>query len=81
MGYSACRALARYPESEIIIHDNLSKGRLENISPLLRECPNVTLILWENADIRDYAKCKVVGEQYQPGVVGHLAAIVDVFTI
>lgn len=82
VGYSACRALARrYPESKIIIHDNLSKGRSENISLLLRECPNVTLILWENTDIRDYAKFEAVQRQYQLGVVVHLAAIVDAFTI
>jgi nucleoside-diphosphate-sugar epimerase len=81
VGYSAYRALARrYPESKIIIHDNLSKGRSENISLLLRECPNVTLIPWENADIRDYAKFEAVQRQYQPGVVVHLAAIVDAFT-
>jgi UDP-glucose 4-epimerase len=82
IGYSACHALARrYPESRIIIHDNLSKGRSKNISLFLRECLNVTLILWENEDIREYAKLEAVQRQYQPGVVGHLAAIVDSFTI
>ena len=57
-GYSVGHSTCRYPESKIIIHGNLSKGRLENISLRPRECPNVTLILWENTDIRNYAKFK-----------------------
>jgi len=68
VGYSACRTLARrYPESKIIIHDNFSKGRSGNISLILRECPNVTLILWENADIGGYDKFEAAQRQYQPG--------------
>ncbi|MBX4215968.1 NAD(P)-dependent oxidoreductase [Candidatus Parcubacteria bacterium] len=81
VGYSASRALARkYPKATIVIHDNLSKGRLENISLLKRECPNIALVPWERADIRDYAKFEAVLDEYKPEVIVHLAAIVDAFT-
>ena len=81
VGHSASRALARkYPESSVIIHDNFSKGKLENISVLLNECPNVVLVPWEKADIRDEAKFEAVLTQHQPEIVVHLAAIVDAFT-
>lgn len=81
VGYSTSRALAiKYPESKIIIHDNLSKGKLENIGVLLNECSNVSIIPWEKADIRDEAKFESVITEYQPEAVVHLAAIVDAFT-
>jgi UDP-glucose 4-epimerase len=81
VGYSVSRALAlAYPESKIIIHDNLSKGKLENISILTNECTNVSLTPWENADIRDYEKFEKVLLEYKPEIVVHLAAIVDAFT-
>lgn len=81
VGYSVSRALAlAYPKSKIIIHDNLSKGKLENISLLVEGYPNVVLTPWENADIRDYEKFEKVLVEYKPEIVVHLAAIVDAFT-
>jgi len=81
VGYSVSRALAiQYPQSKIIIHDNLSKGRLENIGLLLHEFPNTILIPWEKADIRDHVKFEAVLDQYRPEMVIHLAAIVDAFS-
>jgi len=47
VGYSVCRKLAtEYPKSKIIIYDNLSKGKLENIALLLNLYPNIVLISW-----------------------------------
>lgn len=81
VGYSVSQALAKkYPESKIIIHDNLSKGKLENISLLLNSYTNITIIPWENADIRDYEKFEKVLLEYKPKIIVHLAAIVDAFT-
>lgn len=81
VGYTLVKSLAsKYPEAKIIIHDNLSKGKLENISVLTRDNPNYILIPWERADIRDYDKFTAVLKEYQPEIVVHLAAIVDAFT-
>ncbi len=81
VGYSISEALAaKYPKSKIIIHDNLSKGKLENIAPVLGTHPNVVMIPWENADIRDYEKFEKVLLGSKPKIVVHLAAIVDAFT-
>lgn len=81
VGYSAVKSLARkYPESKIIIHDNLSKSKLENVTPLLKEFSNVVMVPWENSDIRDYEKFEKVILEYKPEVVIHLAAIVDAFS-
>ena len=80
VGYSVTRALARrYPQSKVIIFDNFVKGRLENIA-LIRRYPNVIIIPWEKADIRDAHNVKAVLDEYRPNVVVHLAAIVDAFS-
>lgn len=81
VGYSVVKSLARkYPESKIIIHDNLSKSKLENITPLVDLLPNIEIVPWENADIRDYDKFEKVLNEYKPEIVVHLAAIVDAFS-
>lgn len=81
VGYTASRALAlKYPQSKIVIHDNFSKGRLENIELLMNECPNVTLTPWEKADIRDYEKFEAVLSEHKPDLVVHFASIVDAFS-
>jgi nucleoside-diphosphate-sugar epimerase len=81
VGYSAVKSLARkYSESKIIIHDNLSKSKLENITPLLKLFSNISMTPWENADIRDYEKFEKVLIEYKPDTVIHLAAIVDAFS-
>jgi nucleoside-diphosphate-sugar epimerase len=81
VGYSAVKSLARkYPQSKIIIHDNLSKSKLENITPLVNLLSNITMVPWENADIRDYEKFERVLIEYKPDIVVHLAAIVDAFS-
>lgn len=81
VGYSVVKSLARkYPDSKIIIHDNLSKSKLENITPLLNLLPNIGMVPWENADIRDYEKFEKVLIDYKPEIVIHLAAIVDAFS-
>lgn len=81
VGYSVVKSLARkYPDSKIIIHDNLSKSKLENVTPLLNLFPNVQMTPWENADIRDYDKFEKVLIEEKPEVVIHLAAIVDAFS-
>lgn len=81
VGYSAVKSLARkYPDSKIIIHDNLSKSKLENVTPLLNLFSNVEMTAWENGDIRDYEKFEKVLIEYKPEVVVHLAAIVDAFS-
>src|SRR3989344_2127329 len=80
VGYSVTRALARrYPQSKVIIFDNFVKGILENIA-LIRRYPNVIIIPWEKADIRDAHNVKAVLDEYRPNVVVHLAAIVDAFS-
>lgn len=82
VGYSVVKALVRkYPEAKIIIHDNLSKSKLENITPLVNLFPNnILMIPWENADIRDYEKFENVIIDHKPDIVIHLAAIVDAFS-
>lgn len=81
VGYSVVKSLARkYPQSKIIVHDNLSKSKLENITPLLNLLPNIEMVPWENADIRDYEKFERVLIEYKPEIVVHLAAIVDAFS-
>lgn len=81
VGYSASRALAlKYPQAKIIIHDNFSKGRLENIELLVNEFPNVILMPWEKADIRDYEKFEAVLQERKPELVVHFASIVDAFS-
>ncbi len=81
VGFSVTEALAKkYPKSKIIIYDNFSKGRLESISLLLKEYPNIKIIPWERADIRDDDKLQMALLEYKPETVLHLAAIVDAFT-
>lgn len=81
VGYSVCDALAKkYPKAKIIIHDNLSKGKLENISLLTGLHKNIIINPWENCDIRDYDKFNATLKNYKPEIVVHLAAIVDAFT-
>ncbi len=81
VGYTVSKSLAiKYPESKIIIYDNFSKSRLENIMPLVNLFPNIILTSWENADIRDYKKFEKVLVDHRPEVVIHLAAIVDAFS-
>lgn len=80
VGYSVTRALARqYPQSKVIIFDNFVKSRLENIA-LIRKYPNVIIVPWEKADIRDAHNIEAVLNEYHPEIVVHLAAIVDAFT-
>lgn len=80
VGYSVSQALAeKYPESKIVIYDNFSKGKLENISLLLELYPNIVLVPWENADIRDYEKFEQALIDYKPEIAIHFAAIVDAF--
>src|SRR3989344_6201114 len=81
VGYSVVKSLARkYPQSKIIIHDNLSKSKLENVTPLLNLFSNVVMTPWESADIRDYEKFEKVLIEHKPEVVIHFAAIVDAFS-
>jgi nucleoside-diphosphate-sugar epimerase len=81
VGYSAVKSLARkYPDSKIIVQDNLSKSKLENITPLVDLLPNITMLPWENSDIRDYDKFEKILVEHKPEVVVHLAAIVDAFS-
>ncbi|MFA5745049.1 MAG: NAD(P)-dependent oxidoreductase [Candidatus Paceibacterota bacterium] len=80
VGYSVTRALARqYPQSKVIIFDNFLKGRLENIA-LIQRYPNVVIVPWEKADIRDVQNVEAVLDEFRPEVVVHLAAIVDAFS-
>lgn len=81
VGFAVTEALSKkYPQAKIIIYDNLSKGKLENIAPLLSLYKNITITPWESADIRDYEKFEKILTEYKPEVVVHLAAIVDAFT-
>src|SRR3989344_2839606 len=80
VGYSVSRALARrYPQSKVIIFDNFVKGRLENIA-LIRKYPNIVMVPWEKADIRDSHHIEAVLEEYHPEIIVHLAAIVYAFS-
>ena len=69
--------LAKYSNSNIIVLDNLSKGRIENFNELLTDNNKVLL---ETVDIRDYVKIDNLLKKYQPEIVIHLAAIVDAFS-
>jgi UDP-glucose 4-epimerase len=63
--------------SEVIIFDNFSKGRIENVGFLKEAYPKKLII--QKVDIRDSAQIKSQIEKYKPNSVAHLAAIVDAF--
>ncbi len=81
IGYEVISELIKkYPESKIIIYDNLSKGKIESMQKLKKRSKNIELIPWEKADIRDTKSVEEVLEKFKPEIVIHLAAIVDAFT-
>ncbi len=81
VGYTVTKRMAeKYPKSTIIVYDSFVKARIENFGKLLLEHPNIELIPWERADIRDEKNIIDVMEKFHPEIVIHLAAIVDAFT-
>ena len=70
------KLLEVYPKSKIIVLDNFSKGKIENIGYLIEINPNIVV---ESIDIRDSEKIEAVFRKYNPHIVIHLAAIVDAF--
>jgi len=65
-----------YPQSKIIVLDNFSKGKIENIGYLLEHHENMMI---ESVDIRDSDKIENIFRKHSPEIVIHLAAIVDAF--
>ena len=63
--------------SQVIIFDNFSKGRIENIGYLKEAYPKRLFI--EKVDIRDKKQIESLIKKYKPTTVAHLAAIVDAF--
>jgi len=81
VGYTLIKEiLKKFQNSEIVIYDNFSKGRLENIGQLKVKYPRIEIIPWEKADIRDYNNFEDALKKYNPTIVIHLAAIVDAFS-
>jgi nucleoside-diphosphate-sugar epimerase len=68
--------LRDYPDASILVIDNLSKGRIENIG-FLKE--TVRHFDFAEVDLRDYEKIEKVVAQFAPDSVIHLGAIVDAF--
>ena len=54
---------------EVLIIDNLATGRLENINPAAR---------FENLDLREFDKVDQIIAQFQPKLINHHAAQIDV---
>lgn len=80
IGYEVISELIKkYPESRIIIYDNLSKGKIESIQKLKKRAKNIEIVSWEKADIRDTENVEEVLKRFKPEIVIHLAAIVDAF--
>jgi nucleoside-diphosphate-sugar epimerase len=70
--------LYRYPDSKIIVLDNLSKGKFEFVGPLfLNNKERIEII---KADLRDEKVIEDVFQKHRFDTVIHLAAIVDAFT-
>jgi len=73
--------LDNYPNSKIIVYDNLSRGRVEFLSSLITGYnERLVIIPNERADIRDFANFEAVLKEYSPEIVVNLAAIVDAFS-
>jgi nucleoside-diphosphate-sugar epimerase len=69
--------LNNYPNSKVIVLDNFSKGRIENIGYIPERNGNLII---EKVDIRDYDKINNLVDKYKPEIVINLAAIVDAFS-
>lgn len=69
--------LKTYPSDDVVVFDNLSKGRIENIGPLKDLYHHFD---FEKVDLRDYQKVEDLVKQYKPDAVLHLAALVDAFS-
>jgi len=81
VGYTVVEMLSkRFPDHNLIIYDNFSKGRPEGIGSLRKKIKNLKVVAWEKADIRDNNNFEEILKKYQPEIVVHLAAIVDAFT-
>ena len=73
--------LKRCPNYKIIIYDNLSRGRIEFLSSLIKRFKKRLIIIPnEKADIRDIQNFSLVLDKYHPKIVINLAAIVDAFS-
>lgn len=85
-GYLGCRVIFdlanKYPNSEITIFDNFSRGRIESIGEIIGKKlpPKIDIIPWEKADIRDYNNVREIFSEIRPDIVIHLASIVDAFS-
>ena len=73
IGYHLARVLAEDPTNDIVLVDNLVRGRLDEDMQALVAQPNVALI---RGDLTDPATCERLGNGYQE--VYHLAAILGV---
>lgn len=85
-GYLGCQVvmdIARtYPNSRIVVIDNMSRGRVEFISEVKRKLnsENIEILPSEQCDIRDAHNMEKLFETYHPEAVIHLASIVDAFS-
>lgn len=79
-GYIGAPTTKHFLESpyyeNVVVIDNFSKGRLENIGYMKEKYPNLII---EKIDIRDSDKISKALEYYKPETVIHLASIVDAF--
>jgi UDP-glucose 4-epimerase len=83
-GYLGCQVIkdlaTKFHKYKIVIMDNLSKGRLENIYETINiSNADIEILPSEISDIRDMTTVKQNLDKYEPEIIVHLAAIVDAF--
>lgn len=69
---SLCRALAAYPEDQILVLDNLLTGAMEKV-PL-----DLNNVQFQNCDVNDAQALEQAFAQFKPDYVFHYAAVVGV---
>lgn len=85
-GYLGCQVVkdlaTNYPNSKIVIIDNMSRGRLEFIAEVKRKLNTqlIEILPSEKCDIRDTHNMESLFDVYNPEAVVHLASIVDAFS-
>lgn len=73
IGSSLAEALVADQSNFVIIVDNLSTGRMENLPP-----PDLKNWAFEQVDVNDYRSIEQVFKKYEPEYVFHFAAVVGV---
>ncbi len=80
-GFTITQRLAeRYPERKIIVFDRNQRACIELMPSLIMKLPNIELVPYEKADIRDTKSFEETLVKYRPEAVINLAAKVTNFS-